>query len=92
MMSYTCDGCQIPLRRHVHEDRQDRETCPGCRVGHDGRVVGRLDPAHYCPRCAEVWDAHDAAVRTQRQSIVQTFETWLRTAEQALPLQRLPDA
>ena len=95
MIDFRCDGCDTRLPRHVHADEtRDRQTCPGCQQGHDGTVVGRLDPAHYCPACAAVWATHVAAVDALRRRVVQDFETWLRDTERTLreTLARLPDA
>ena len=89
---YRCDGCGDDLPAHVHT-AECSDHCKGCRNGHEGDVVGRLDPCHYCSTCATTWRAHDAAVRAERVTAIRALESFIRESETVLKesLRRLPD-
>lgn len=89
---YRCDGCSCDLPAHA-SSAECPDGCRGCTNGHEGDVVGRLDPAHYCPTCASTWRAHDAAVRAERVTAIRAMEAFIRDTETELKktLRRVPD-
>lgn len=91
-----CDGpCQKPLKRHRHDDvtHGSRDTCPRCKLGHEGHVVGLLEPVVFCHGCKTTWDAHVAAERAERVTLITAFETWREERLTALRAQgfAIPD-
>lgn len=90
---YECDGCGGDLPAHVPCEGGCDDHCTGCANGHDGDVVGRIDSAHYCNKCATAWREYDEAFRAKRVTMIREMESFIRGREGALKatLRRLPD-
>ena len=87
-----CDGCDHAVPLHPKNPEHD-DLCPGCRRGHDGHAVGRLDPVVFCDECHGEWVKHEQADQAERVKAVKHFEAWRQKARQALrkKLAKLPD-
>lgn len=95
MIVLKCDGCAADLPAHAHDAERHgrRESCSGCRQGHEHATRGRLDPTLYCPGCATTFDAADAEIEAARVEAIDAFEAFrtARLAAARVALARLPD-